>query len=43
MSKLPRYYGVLLLHTWFIGLALVGKDIVFRFIIKYNDFRDFDP
>jgi hypothetical protein len=24
-----------------IGLALVGKDIVFRFIIEYNSLRDF--
>jgi hypothetical protein len=39
----PRYYGnhyvyeqgscTLLVH--FVGLALVGKDIVFRFIIEY--------
>jgi hypothetical protein len=25
----------------FIGLALVGKDIVFRFIIKYSNLREF--
>jgi hypothetical protein len=32
--------------TWwseFHGLALVGKDIVFRFIIEYNSSRDFAP
>jgi hypothetical protein len=27
----------------FIGLALVGKDIVFRFIIEYSSLRDFGP
>jgi hypothetical protein len=28
----------------FIGLALVGKDIVFRFIIEYRrSLRDFGP
>ncbi len=29
----------------FVGLALVGKDIVsmFRFIIEYNSLKDFDP
>jgi hypothetical protein len=27
----------------FIGLALVGKDIVFRFIIEYTSLRDFGP
>jgi hypothetical protein len=25
----------------FVGLSLVGKDIVFRFIIEYNSLRDF--
>jgi hypothetical protein len=25
----------------FVGLALVGKDIVFRFIIEYSSLRDF--
>jgi hypothetical protein len=25
----------------FVGLALVGKDIVFRFIIGYSSLRDF--
>jgi hypothetical protein len=25
------------------GLALVGKDIVFRFIIEYNSLMDFEP
>jgi len=25
----------------FFGLALVGKDIVFRFIIEYSNLRDF--
>jgi hypothetical protein len=25
----------------FIGLALAGKDIVFRFIIEYSSLRDF--
>jgi hypothetical protein len=27
----------------FIGLALVGKDIVFRFIIEYSSLIDFGP
>jgi hypothetical protein len=27
----------------FVGLALVGKDIVFRFIIEYSSLRDFGP
>jgi len=27
----------------FIGLALAGKDIVFRFIIEYSSLRDFGP
>ncbi len=27
----------------FIGFALVGKDIVFRFIIKYGNVREFGP
>jgi len=27
----------------FIGLALVGKDIVFRFIIKYSNLKEFGP
>ncbi len=31
------------LQGFFVGLALVGKDIVFRFIIEYSNLRDFDP
>jgi hypothetical protein len=27
----------------FVGLALVGKDIVFRFIIEYSNLREFGP
>ncbi len=27
----------------FIGLSLVGKDIVFRFIIEYSSLREFGP
>jgi hypothetical protein len=27
----------------FVGLAMVGKDIVFRFIIEYTSLRDFGP
>jgi hypothetical protein len=27
----------------FVGLAWVGKDIVFRFIIEYNSLREFGP
>ncbi len=27
----------------FVGLALVGKDIVPRFIIQYSSLRDFGP
>jgi hypothetical protein len=26
-----------------VGLALVGKDIVFRFIIEYSSLMDFGP
>jgi hypothetical protein len=26
-----------------VGLALVGKNIVFRFIIEYSSLRDFGP
>jgi hypothetical protein len=26
-----------------VGLALVGKHIVFRFIIEYSSLMDFDP
>jgi hypothetical protein len=29
--------------TTFVGLALVGKEIVFRFIIEYSSLRDFGP
>jgi hypothetical protein len=28
---------------WFVGLALGGKDIVFRFIIKQSSLMDFGP
>jgi hypothetical protein len=27
----------------FVGLALVGKDIVFKFIIEYSSLKDFGP
>jgi hypothetical protein len=27
----------------FLGIAYQGKDIVFRFIIKYSSLRDLDP
>jgi hypothetical protein len=27
----------------FVGLALIGKDIVLRFIIEYGSLKDFDP
>jgi hypothetical protein len=27
----------------FVDLALVGKDIVFEFIIEYTSLRDFGP
>jgi hypothetical protein len=27
----------------FVGLACKGKDIVFRFFIKYSSLRDFGP
>jgi hypothetical protein len=30
-------------HANFVGLAYQGKDIVFRFIIKYNSLKDFGP
>jgi hypothetical protein len=30
-------------NSVFICLALVGKDIVFRFIIEYSSLRGFDP
>ncbi len=31
------------LQGFFVGLALVGKDIVFRFIIEYSSLRALDP
>jgi hypothetical protein len=34
---------LLLLFVVIIGLALVGKDIVFRSIIEYSSLRDFGP
>jgi hypothetical protein len=37
-SCLGDLYG-----TFVVGLALVGKEIVFRFIIEYSSFRDFGP
>jgi len=33
----------LYIDTKFIGLALVGKDIVFRFIIEYSSLMIFGP
>ncbi len=27
----------------FVGLAYKGKDVVFRFFIKYSSLRDFGP
>jgi hypothetical protein len=33
--------STLLVH--FVGLALVGKDIVFRLIIEYSSLMDFGP
>jgi hypothetical protein len=29
--------------SWFVGRALLGKDIVFSFIIECSSFRDFGP
>jgi hypothetical protein len=34
--------NIILTHN-FVGLAYQGKDIVFKFIIKYNSLRDFGP
>jgi hypothetical protein len=31
------------MHLLCVGLALVGKDIAFRFIIEYSSLRDFGP
>ncbi len=31
------------MHLLCVGLALAGKDIVFRFIIEYSSLRDFGP
>jgi hypothetical protein len=49
LAQIPKEI-LCLLKLWptlepflFIGLALVGKDIVFRFIIEYNSLRDFGP
>jgi hypothetical protein len=45
-EKLCTYYSFspCLLLPLFVGLALVGKDIVvFRFIIEYSSLRDFGP
>jgi len=30
-------------ESTFVGLALVGKDTVLRFIIEYSSVRDFGP
>ncbi len=31
-------------QVWlFVVLALVGKDVVFRFIIEHSSFKDFGP
>jgi hypothetical protein len=27
----------------FVGVALIGKDIMFRFIIEYGSLKDFGP
>jgi hypothetical protein len=45
MSKfyMNKHLCVLCFTKFFICLALVGKDIVFRFIIEYNSLRDFGP
>jgi hypothetical protein len=41
------YFGGKICACWVerfvVGLALVGKDIVFRFIIEYGTFMEFDP
>ncbi len=34
---------LLLTLSFVVGLALIGKDIVLRFIIEYSSFRDFGP
>ncbi len=36
-----QHQGFSFLFFNFVGLALVGKDIVFRFIIGYSSLRDF--
>jgi hypothetical protein len=33
----------IVIHGTFIGLASVGEDLVFRFIIEYSSLRDFGP
>jgi hypothetical protein len=30
-------------RNFFVGLDYQGKDIVFKFIIEYNNLRDFGP
>jgi hypothetical protein len=35
--------GVVDANVQFVGLALVGKEIVFRFIIEYSSLRGFGP
>jgi hypothetical protein len=41
---IQRWIAVMGGHILFIvGLALVGKDIVFRFIIGYNSLRELGP
>jgi hypothetical protein len=37
------FWGLHGLEVVFIALALVGKDIVFRFIIEYSSLSDFGP
>ncbi len=38
-----NHYGQPRIRSHFIGLAYVGKDIVFRLVIEYSSLRDFGP
>jgi hypothetical protein len=41
-EPLPIHKNIIMFFA-FVGLALVGKDIVFRFIIEHSSLREFGP
>jgi hypothetical protein len=42
-KKEMAWWKNIILTRNFVGLAYQGKDIVFKFIIKYSSLRDFGP